>query len=440
MTPRAFTHLKAGGAFPQPTNDGRMASFAEARAAVKAEIAEIESRVTALGIPMALEVMRNGGLPWTLDFDSPITAAAKSALEVLTDERLDAVVKLHELTLDEAAALCRLCTDLDRVDEVKKMLQAGAARQSARQEDVSERSHSGYDSECFAYPLHGACAVGNIEVVKILLAHNADVEHHGHYERETALTVCASDPYQHVRDGKVSPETCRQTMQLLVDHGADVNRECDSGGPLSLLQGGATLRIELVELLLDHGGNPNGVNDIGHTLLMQASIHNEFEIVRVLLERGADQHIRDPHEQSTALILAAGDQHDGCYDVVKVLCAYGADIGQWTGREPPPCQQRVLCMAPKSRLGTPSVPRVHKPSRGCKWSKAGRRFRSPPPLVFRSRPRPRSGSASLTRPASRSQSSCLGQQRHCRSLVISCGAKNTAAPSLGNIPRGQTQQ
>ena len=25
-------------------------------------------------------------------------------------------------------------------------------------------------------------------------------------------------------------------------------------------------------------------------------------------------------------ILAAGDQHDGCYDVVKVLCAYGADM------------------------------------------------------------------------------------------------------------------
>ena len=293
-----------------------MASVADARAAVveaELSIAEIESRITALGMPMALEVVRNGGHPGLLD--PPVSAAAESALYVLMGERLDGVIKLHTVELDEAATLCQLCTDLDRVDEVKKMLEAGAsARRSARQEDVH-----------FAYPLHGACAAWNIEAVKVLLAHNADVEHHGNCEFETALTVCASDPYQHVRDGKVSPEACRRTVQLLLAHGADVNRECGAGGPLSLLNGG-TLRIELVELLLDHGANPNGLNDIGHTLLMQAAVHNEVDIVRTLLERGADQHIRDPHDQSTALILAAGDQHDGCLAVVQVLCAYGADM------------------------------------------------------------------------------------------------------------------
>ena len=67
------------------------------------------------------------------------------------------------------------------------------------------------------------------------------------------------------------------------------------------------------------------------TQLMLASAMGNVEVVRELIERGADINQRGPRK-STALMFAAGGGH---LEIVKVLVERGADIfaaedGGWT--------------------------------------------------------------------------------------------------------------
>ena len=60
----------------------------------------------------------------------------------------------------------------------------------------------------------------------------------------------------------------------------------------------------------------------GHTPLMQAALDGNTEIVRELLNRGADINQRDDNGR-TALMFAVINGH---YDTMKVLLEYGADV------------------------------------------------------------------------------------------------------------------
>ena len=80
--------------------------------------------------------------------------------------------------------------------------------------------------------------------------------------------------------------------------------------------------IERVRQLLDFGVNPNYQRpDGGGTALMDASLEGRIEIVRMLLEAGADTNIIDD-EGNTALILAL---LPGFTDIAKMLLEAGAD-------------------------------------------------------------------------------------------------------------------
>ena len=46
--------------------------------------------------------------------------------------------------------------------------------------------------------------------------------------------------------------------------------------------------FEIVKYLIDHGADPNAKDDIGRTALILASENGQFEIVKCLIEHGAD--------------------------------------------------------------------------------------------------------------------------------------------------------
>ncbi len=79
--------------------------------------------------------------------------------------------------------------------------------------------------------------------------------------------------------------------------------------------------IRAVDALLANGQDPNIRTPEGATPLMAAALHNQPEIVRLLIERGAEVNARDKAGYN-ALMIAASRGH---LEVVKILMANGAD-------------------------------------------------------------------------------------------------------------------
>ncbi|HEX6992767.1 MAG TPA: ankyrin repeat domain-containing protein, partial [Gammaproteobacteria bacterium] len=148
-------------------------------------------------------------------------------------------------------------------------------------------------------------------------------------------------------------------IELLLEHGADPNQrlatDCGRPGCAStetrtifthqwLYEEGATpfLRaaqsgdLELIELLLAHGADPEIATADNVTPLMVASgigwvegvtyewsPEQTFEVVKLLLELGADPNARETLDGRTALMGAA---HKGRNEVVQILVDHGADL------------------------------------------------------------------------------------------------------------------
>ena len=74
----------------------------------------------------------------------------------------------------------------------------------------------------------------------------------------------------------------------------------------------------MTTLLLDHGARPDTAGPSGKTALMFAAMFNRSEILRLLIERGADPAARDVDGLS-ALDVA---RRMGANDTAALLAAY----------------------------------------------------------------------------------------------------------------------
>jgi ankyrin repeat protein len=92
-------------------------------------------------------------------------------------------------------------------------------------------------------------------------------------------------------------------------------------------QRGARAKTEIVRMLLDHGADVNVQSDgYGSSPLMLAAVQGQTETVAALLEKGADTSLTN-HAGQTALITAA---REGYIEIVQALLAAGADVNEKT--------------------------------------------------------------------------------------------------------------
>jgi hypothetical protein len=110
-------------------------------------------------------------------------------------------------------------------------------------------------------------------------------------------------------------------VHLLLQHNADVN---DARGPMNwtaLHEASRYGHPKVVKLLLEHGAEVNAVSKAHNTPLSRASYHGHLEVVQILLEHGADVHIRG-ESNSTPYQAAAWEEHT---KVAELLLEHGAE-------------------------------------------------------------------------------------------------------------------
>ena len=114
----------------------------------------------------------------------------------------------------------------------------------------------------------------------------------------------------------------QQAVDLLLRNDADVNIADDLGvSPLSLAceNGNSTI----VKSLLEADANPDLAKTTGVTPLMVCANVGATEAVILLLEHGAEVNARENKDEQTALMWAVAEQHS---DIVKALVDKGADV------------------------------------------------------------------------------------------------------------------
>lgn len=251
---------------------------------------------------------------------------------------------------------------------------------------------------------------GDAELVKLALAHHAEVSHTNHVGatalhfavddavKTKLLLDAGADPNAADRTGAtpldlaIARDDGGEVVALMVAHGGDAKRvDGRLGGSLAatvstLLARGANARVfgavvnaavigntATLKLLLEHGGNPNEATpELGITALMWAAQMGHPEAVQLLLAHGANPNVREKLNDSTALVQAAASDRADATIVQALLDAHadatladdeGADALAWAIRRGDP---DIIQLIAPHETGAP-----HNPARPAHGTRVG---------------------------------------------------------------------
>jgi ankyrin repeat protein len=187
-------------------------------------------------------------------------------------------------------------------------------------------------SKSLVTPLHWVASNGRLGIARVLLDHgaspNAQTE-----KGETALHIVSGCEYD-------SEEHGVGIARLLLEHGVDIHTPMKKGHNTAFHLAAWNGRLEIVQLLLDHGANPNVENDDGSIPLHLVSGGNYnynlqergVGIARLLMERGTDVNAQMKN-MSTPLHAAA---FKGRLEITRLLLSHGANpnVGNDRGSTP----------------------------------------------------------------------------------------------------------
>ncbi|MHC4592034.1 MAG: ankyrin repeat domain-containing protein [Planctomycetota bacterium] len=198
--------------------------------------------------------------------------------------------------------------------------------------------------------LHVAARAGHVQVVEILLAHDADARlkdfvyatplHdaalRGH--REVAELLVEADAMVNSRDGNgMSPlhfaarQGHAEVVGFLLDRGALIDLAA-LDGRTALHFAAARDQRDTIRLLVTRGAPLNAADSVGRTALHYCAAEGHLDVVKILLAGGSDMESADRSGQ-TPLHMAVRAGH---LSAVRAVLDAGADVGARRGDGPTP--------------------------------------------------------------------------------------------------------
>jgi serine/threonine-protein phosphatase 6 regulatory ankyrin repeat subunit B len=171
-------------------------------------------------------------------------------------------------------------------------------------------------------PLHEVCAKGSANLIPLLVEFGADPTQRDRfgetpldlalaYKNENAVAALLKLGEQRKQLQVVAEEAMEnatvhgytETARILLENGLDENTPTAQG---STYLGDAALKAQkgMVRLLLDHGANIKVRNRFGGTALHDAALGGSAAVIDLLLDHGAEIDARNPETGATPLIVA----------------------------------------------------------------------------------------------------------------------------------------
>ena len=170
--------------------------------------------------------------------------------------------------------------------------------------------------------LHIACRKGDVDIVKILLNHGADVN-----KSATVFDLKQKTPLISAFHGmmlSVPEQNGREIVELLLKNGASPTPNHILSLEVPLVTAAELGYADIVKLLLAYGAEINFSRGCGNTPLHRAVAKNHVPVVDLLVKSNADKEKRDKNGL-TPITLAAAAGHS---TVVRLLATAGADINK----------------------------------------------------------------------------------------------------------------
>jgi ankyrin repeat protein len=169
-----------------------------------------------------------------------------------------------------------------------------------------------------AMPLHQAVVFQHTETAKILIENGADVNASTRYYHTWTTAIVHNDT---------------DMVKLLLKHNADTELPNDNGYT-ALAEATINGNREIVRLLLDHGANVHTVIKVSNTsmtffsfsALGLAAVHNIFDIVKLLVTYGADTEIPVTTKDRHQYVPIHAASKNGFVEIAEILIQAGANV------------------------------------------------------------------------------------------------------------------
>ncbi|KAJ7628731.1 ankyrin repeat-containing domain protein [Roridomyces roridus] len=273
--------------------------------------------------------------------------------DVKTDGELGAALDgaCHNGNADIVQLLLQSGVDLKHGKYVRNALKLAAAGGHTDILRLLLRNGAGFEPRNMNGALVTAIQTANMEIVHLLLENGADVE-----EEQGSPLVAASEwgrvDIVRLLLGKYNLQNHLgaalegaalyghpETVPALLEHVKPENkRVLDT----PLVAAASAAQPEIIHILLDAGADINFRTQTWGTALEVSSQYGYLEIVRLLLQRGADASLHGPEDSETALQLASGEGHT---EIVRLLLEGGA------GRSTQDTHDALIAAASGGRAG-----------------------------------------------------------------------------------------